>query len=413
MPELRAQLLSGDCGARWVPPDGAEAVTEEDDLLILRDPAAKIVWRISTSLFPFALDAAHDEVLRNDLEMSAREAFDNAWKPPDEGEPPARRRTEDTAWSPVIEQSRLDLPGGTALRLLRRTSYQPGKEVIVGQLIVPTAIGHVDFWAIAQATVTGVRETLVRATMTQGQKSGSAAVEPDAEVLASEDDGAIPTWFPQAVYDDPDLDARFPEHPLTLVRQAVRKLCDSVTITRAAPRIDDVVHLKEPKCAFAVPPRYVPVPAKVTQRMGMPPTLRILMRLGLESWHRNLEVRRLEGVRLQRGDVRSALCTLARDTVAGWSQEGATDIKTSTEPVDDFRERPQIRQWVRMNAEGNPTRSLFRWWIEPDGVVFRLGSNGPLIIPDTEHVALLDRVQASWHRLDAVGPSRRPWWRIW
>jgi hypothetical protein len=43
-----------------------------------------------------------------------------------------------------------------------------------------------------------------------------------------------------------------------------------------------------------------------------------------------------------------------------------------------------------------------RWWGEPDGIVYRLGGGGPPAIPDAEHIALLDGVQASWRRLDAI-----------
>jgi len=230
-----------------------------------------------------------------------------------------------------------------------------------------------------------------------------------AETNAGEENIGRP-FPPQSVYDDPALDARFPEHPLTLVRQALGKLCDSIAITHAAPSAADVIHLEEPRCEFAAPPRYVPVPAGV---MRMHPTLRILMRSGVESWHRNIEVWRLNEVRFRRRDPRNELCALARDTVAGWTREGATGIKAKVEAVNDFEGRPQVQQSVSMKAGERPSRLIFRWWVEPDGVIFRLGSGGPPSILDTEHVALLDGVQATWRRLDAVGPSHRPWWRIW
>lgn len=413
MPGLRAQLRSGECGATWMPPESIEVVKDSEDLLILRDPVAGIAWHIHASPLPFALDAGHDDALRTDLEMSARDAFDREWKPPGEGTVPARRRTEDPTWSPVIEQSRLELHGGTALRLLRRNAYQPGREIVTGHLIVPTAMGHVDFWLIIGTPVTGIRETIVRAAMAKDRESGLGAAGPDPQKITTEGevwDAIAEPFLPQATYDDPNLDERFPEHPLTLVRQAVGRLCGSVAITHAAPSVAEVIRLEEPKCAFAAPPRYVPVPPEVLQ---MHPTLRVLMRLGVGSWRRIIEVKRHEDVRLRRGDPRNELCALARNTVAGWTREGATAIKTNVEAINDFDGRPQVQQWVRMEAEGAPTRSLFRWWVEPDGVIFRLGSSAPPRVLDTEHVALLDGVQASWRRLDAVGPARRPWWRIW
>jgi hypothetical protein len=414
MPELRAQLRSGECGVSWVPPESAEVMEEDEFLLLLRDPVARVVWQVNWSPFPFALAAAHDEALRADIEISAREAFDKAWKPPAADEVQPQRRTEDPTWSPVIEHGRFDLPGGTALRLLRRIAYQPGREIVAGHVIVPTAIGHLDFRAMAQATVTGLRETVVTATRSQERERDIGATEPGTEVPASDDDAEdsdIGRPFPpQAVYDDPSLDARFPDHPLTLVRQAVGKLCDSVAIKRAAPGAIEVVQLEGPRCAFAVPPRYVPMPAG---GMGMQPTLRILVRVGIESWHRNIEIQRLDNVRFRNRDPRTELCSLARNTIANWEREGATDIKATVAAINDFEERPQAQQSVSMSAEGLPFRTIFRWWVEPDGVVYRLGSGGPPGIPDADHVALLDGVLASWRRLDAIQPPRRPWWRIW
>lgn len=397
-----------------MPPESAEVMEEDEFLLLLRDPLARVVWQVNWSPFPFALDAAHDEALRADIELSAREAFDKAWKPPAADEVQARCRTEDPTWSPVIEHSRFDLPGGTALRLLRRIAYQPGREIVAGHVIVPTAIGHLDFRAMARDTVTGLRETIVTATRRPEREPDVGATEPDTEFPAAgggaekRDIGS--PFPPQALYDDPSLDPRFPDHPLTLVRQAVGKLCGSVAIKRAAPRAIESVQLEEPRCAFAVPPRYVPLPAGV---MGMQPTLRILVRAGIESWQRNIEVQRLDNVRFRNRDPRTELCALARDTIARWEREGATNIKAEVAAVSDFEGRPQAQQSVSMSAEGLPTRSIYRWWVEADGVVYRLGSGGPPGIPDADHVALLYGVLASWRRLDAIRAPHRPWWRIW
>jgi hypothetical protein len=412
MPTLRTQLQSGECGATWTPSESAEIDKEGERFLVLQDPVAKVTWQINESPFPFALDAAHDEVLRDDLEMSARQAFDDAWKAAAEGAPSQSRRTEDPTWSPVIEQRKLDVPGGTAVRLLRRVTYQPGNEIIAGHVIVPVATGHLDFCAMARASFTGLRESIVMMTLMNDPPGDAGATEADAEVPhESEDDEAMRRPFPpQAAYDDPSLDAQFPEHPLTVVRKAIDGLCNSVAITRPAAKPDAVVHLEEPMCAFAVPPRYVLVPPEVVR---MHPTLRLLIRTGVGSWRRMLEVWRLDDVRFEHRDPRNELCAHAREVIAGWAREGATDIATEVEAVSDFGEHPQVQQSVRMKAEAGASHAVFRWWVEPDGIVFRIGSSGPPSIPDAEHIALLDGMQASWRRLDPVAPSHRPWWRIW
>jgi hypothetical protein len=395
MTSLRQQLRSGECGVTWEAPGGVDVLNDDEHQLVLRDPEAGVVWQVRASAMPFAVDPAHREVLRLDLEASARAAFDAAWEPPDDDSVPQRRRTDDPAWSPVIDHAVVELDGRPALRLLRRHTYQPGNELVVGHLIVPTATGHVDFSVIARAAVTGMRESVV---MLMSDRM------PDT--LDGEGEYTFPA---QAVYDDVALDEKFPDHPLTRVRAAIGRLEVAVTITGPVPRCPEVTTLEEARCAFTAPPRYLPVPPEV---MGISPTLRVLVRSGVELWRYMIEVWRMEDVRFRRRDPRRELCELARRTVAGWAHEGATDID-SVEVIDEFAQRPQIQQTVRMIAGGTRRRLVLRWWVEPDGVVYRVGSGGPGTSTDAEHLALLDAIQATWRRLDRPGPARAPWWRVW
>lgn len=387
MGDLRAALRSGEHGLRWCFPETAEVVEEGERLLVLRDEAAEVMWHVTLSSLPFALDDA--DALRRDLEASARAAFDEAWRPPGPEDPPRIRRTEDPAWSPLIEHATLDVDGGRALRLVRRITYQPGNEIIAGHLVVPTAHGHADVCALARAGLTGVRESIV--TMMR-------------------DDG-VPAPGTQAEYDAPALDARFPEHPLTIVRRALAALPDTIAVTDAmeAPPAEAV--LDEAQCALVPPPRYVPVSPAV---LHLAPAMRILMRCGIGGWRRALEVWRLDDVELPRRGAREQLRRFAEQVVAHWADEGATDIEQRAVATGDFDGQPQIEQWVRMTAGGHPSRSLLRWWIEPDGVVYRIGSSGPTSVPDAEHAADVDALQRTWRRLDATAATaHRPWWRVW
>src|SRR5687768_16204807 len=208
MGDLRAALRSGEIGIHWVPPATAEVVEEGPRLLVLRDGEAGVLWQMTASSMPFALDP--DDALALDVERSARLAFDEAWSP----ESGDRRRTEDATWSPVIDRATAQLRGGPALRLLRRITYQPGNEIIAGHLIVPTATGHVDLCALARAETTGVRETIV------------------VEMRLALDPGAPrPT---QAEIDDAERDPHFSDHPLSVVRRRLDAAVAAVEVTQPA-----------------------------------------------------------------------------------------------------------------------------------------------------------------------------------
>jgi hypothetical protein len=393
MGDLRAAFRTGEHGVRWEPPAGAEVVEEGPRLLVMRDGAAGLLWHVTVSALPFAL--APDDALREDLERSAREAFAEAWQAPGEGAVGATfgggvKRTDDPAWSPVVEHAVVDVAGGRALRLVRRLTYQPGNEIVAGHLVLPTAHGHIDLCALARAGTTGARESVVSLMRS---KLDAEADAPD-----------------QADFDDAAIDAHFPEHPLSMVRAALAALPGHVEVT-AAPAVPAAeVALPEASCAFVPPPRFAPVAPGV---MRFHRTMRVLLRCGIGAWRRSIEVWRLDDVPLRRRDPRRELATLAREVAARWSDEGFTDVNGEVAIVDDFGERPQVEQRVAMTGAGRPIRSVLRWWVEPDGVVYRVGSSGPHAVPDTDHSTALDAVQATWRRLDPVAGPHRPWWRVW
>lgn len=395
---MAEQVESGTCGIRWCVPPGVE---------LAEDGARRALWRdrdgvlhvVSRSPWPFALGAAGGELdptLRADLEASSRAAFVATWQEAaDAGRSTVGRpRTDDAAWSPLVEATPVALAGGDAVAVVRRVTYTPGDELIAGELIVPVADGHVVVAILARSTFTGTRESV---TMLTGGHL-------EADVIPA-----------QAVFDRRELDAQFPQHPLSIVRRALDALtaAGAIEVTRPAPRSPREVILTEAGCAITPPPRFVRLPRGL---LPLSPTLCMMARLGVDGWRRMFEVWRLPAEDTA-GDA-TELAKLADRIIAAWEHEGATDIRASTRTLPELDGRPQVEQQVRYRSAEGAELSCFRWLLDGDGTIFRIGASGDGdVAPDTLRAELAAAVP-TWRRLDAPGPARpppprRPWWKVW
>src|SRR5262245_38896900 len=158
MGDAVSHLSSGDCGVRWNAPTGTIVQLSEHELVVRDD--ARLIWHATISPRPFGAGEGEDDALVEDMQASARAAFDAHWRTkPDRG-PDERPRTADADWTPLIEASLVKRGGGRCARVIRRLTYEPGDEIIVGHVIVPVALGTVELRIVAKAGMTGVREML-------------------------------------------------------------------------------------------------------------------------------------------------------------------------------------------------------------------------------------------------------------
>lgn len=395
---LGRALARGTCGVRWRPGRDLQQVEDGEHEALWRAADGCMVRALRSPL-PFGLDGddALDPVLRADLEASARAAFVAHWA----ARPPAERgrcRTDDASWSPVIEARGLALCGGAALRVIRRVAYAPGDELVVGHVVVPVVDGHVDLQLLAGARTTGMRESLLLETrMRMGQPLPA-------------DGGALA----QAELDRPDADARFPQHPLSIVRRRLDALIGAgeLAVPHPAPPPPRESRLEPAGCTIVAPPRFRLVPPGV---LRLSPTLCTFARPGLDGWLRLFEVWRLDE-RIASGDRHARLEALAAATIAGWEREGARDLATRARRLDAAR--PTVEQEVRFEVGGGARLGVYRWFVDDDGVVFRLGAAGG---GGEDVEALRAEVTAAaptWRRLDPRGlapatTAARPWWKRW
>ena len=359
---MRSELALGTPGVKMAIPSGWEAIQDAPRSGVFRDEASGLIWQIRSLPWRLDLDPANEEALAADVEAFSRGLFEEEFaRTAASGArtpmTPAAPRTSDPEWSPVVSRERIELGGGVALRIVRRVSYTPGNETIVGSLLVPVAGGIVEINAAAKAQTTGARESAV--------------------MLMKSEKGKPPAFFPQSVYDDPALDASFAGHPLSRLRAALAArepeitVTDPVTATAAAgPQA-----IPSARCTVTLPPRFLPLSPGTA---GMSSTLVMCTRVALGG----------DGLRLfdvwRFGDEAphdaAALAALAESVTRGWEREGAKIAAVESAPQEPAGAWMRARCYARISVAGNETHGV-QWWLAKPGAVYRLSSSGPTFLP--------------------------------
>jgi hypothetical protein len=193
------------------------------------------------------LSGNDEQGLRDAAHHHARAMFDGVHEQDTGYDGPPR--TSDPTWSPLVEHDRFDLQGSPVLRSIHRMSYRPGREIILGHLLVPRPWGLFEARVATNDATTGMRESVQFALM--------KAKQPGIDSIT------LMKSATQATYDDPALDASFSQHCLSRSRAALRWLAadsglrlDAVTLPRASAETT----LRELGCTVSPPPRFFPVP---------------------------------------------------------------------------------------------------------------------------------------------------------
>jgi hypothetical protein len=123
-------------------------------------------------------------------------------------------------------------------------TYEPGSEILMGHLLVPCAEGLAEARWVTTAHTTGIRE----------------AVWTDKTLRTSGVEAAF-KHPGQKVFDDPALDAEFPDHPLSIAREARRWFAKEVRLRVLRPAWQDeraTVELSAIGYSLVPPPRFAP-----------------------------------------------------------------------------------------------------------------------------------------------------------
>lgn len=381
---FREELAEGTRGARLALPESFEWQRQGKAGGTVVDRERKALWVIQVSPFRFDLRREHDALLRADIERQARHEFEEIHRaeehPPGSGgiRPP---RTADPAWSPVVGVDRVRFGEADALAMIYRMKYQPGDELVIARLLVPLAGGTLDIGAYHRAQMTGVRESVL--LVTKGPGAGFPA---------------------QHEYDDPELDAMFPEHPLSRARATLRWLTApdgaGLAVTEPMPRdVPHEVEIPAAGCAITPPPRYLP-PREGAVPAG--PTVGMFARLALSTEsHRYLDVMRHPRERIRGADALRALLRLSTRDAEGWAREGVTDITTDATPVSVDDGRTHVSNTIHATIGGERMRAVARWMAD-EGAVFRICATAPLYVTEQELFDEAHGALRSLRRLDVT-----------
>jgi hypothetical protein len=380
-------LVSGAGGVRCRLPQGkvlgtgASVVTLAEPTRGVLVTAAHLPWRL-------ALRDEDAGLLRDDSERLARHIFETTFAALDQKTREAfphtggRPRTADPTWTPLIELETIAIPGGRALRVLRRIEYRPGCEVIETALLVPTATGTFQISGVAMDRQTGGRESALMFIL-----------------LGKMPPGGKPSFPSQSEYDDPRHDASFPTHALSRARAFLRELIEKNAVELTAPVPEPEVgrcDFVDGRCTIVPPRRFLRLaPGIIGPKEGVLWFSRVAVSIA--------ETPRLFSVARETQRVLptyDALAAHAEGTTRDWSNQGVADVEVAAERRPDRRGRPVVALRITYRPGKEPCAASQLWTLGPDGAMYRVTQEAPAYLRPDE---LMSGVEESFATLRFTG----------
>lgn len=357
-------LESGACGLRYSPKEGVLVRASERDGFAYTDEDRELHWLLHFGDVALDLAPEHDEVLTRDVERAARAILEGTTRQLEaraaQGKGPrlgAEARVTPPGWSPVVELKPVSVGTTLGLRVVHRTAYLHGMEMVMGHLLVPVAHGVVELRVTATDRVTGGRDRALE-----------AAGEGDA--------------------DDPRHDEKFPQHCLSRVRAALDELTapEGIEVLRPAIALrTGTVQLPAFGGSLTLPPRFALVGPDDRDTL-------LFTRMSLANtdglWRLAFAREDVDAITRQR-TLRARVEALLA------ARFGLADLhhaKVELTHADDG----SARLHVRIDAGHGMTPLASVWWLHPDNGLRGLQLSAPegATLPDA--LAILGPAAASW-----------------
>jgi hypothetical protein len=286
-------------------------------------------------------------------------------------------------------------------------SYEPGHEVIMGHLLVPLQRGLFEIRLIAkEMNTTGLRESILVA-----EALGAAGGESPDTVMKR---------LRQRDFDDPGVDARFPEHPLSRVRAELRELLKGDSLAILEP--DSLsppgeVELPEIGCAVTPPPRYL----RVT---GEAPGAARFSRVSFAGTDgvQILSVTVIDDENLDSPRANKVLLSYGEQVAHKERSPDMLNLRGEARAIPAQSGRAQVMTYRAYEQTGGnaPQHTAFRFFVSEPGRLVMISIGTAQCVPKEEIFAEAEMVVASWRSLDAgdgarerVASKKKPWWRFW
>ena len=367
---LIARLKLGKIGVWFRAPPGLEAQRDDDDFAMLVDREGGVAWHLCLTEFQLDLAAQHAPVLARDIERHTRDLFLRFFHAA--GPRSEQPRTADPAWSPVVDVEQVVLGQAAALRVVHRLAYEPGRETLMGHLLVPLRHGLFEVRITAPTLrATGTRE--------------SALLDALLRASPGEDPRAVMRRLSQRAIDDPRHDADFPEHPLSRVRAALRRAIDEPLVGVTEPPAPP----SEPRGeGFAVTPpaRYLPLTGAGSA-----------LRCSRVSFSGTDGIQLLTVVRQPRGGFeRADLMDLARKAAEQLPAD-ASRLEVEVRALPDRAGRPHVEATRQFETpQDGPQRSVYRLFLDDRNALVIVALGAPACVPAAELAAEAEGVVGSY-----------------
>ncbi|MBL8073428.1 MAG: hypothetical protein JNL29_03595 [Nitrospira sp.] len=417
---LLADLHAGIHGLQFTPPSSWQLDADQDEFASFRDATHRVDWYLEFSPLIVDLSNRHDEVLREDLRRDTITVFESYFEmgKTESPVPPVEqgadmdavtretvrnllslpRTKRDPNWSPVVSIERATISGVPVLVVIHRLTYGGGDELIIGRIVISLEQGTVYLSALRRANVTGVRETVLVITRQQPGEDGDPG----------------PSEISQAMIDDPALDEKFPDHPLSAIRRALHwALSTPLTLsilTPLSPEPETPIALPRSGCSIIPPPRFRVCPALETR---MDSSLTLFIRATVpQGGSYCFDVWRVPSLSIKGRHATQQLRRVAEEYMREWGRDGDPVVEFEWAEYVMRDGLPGVSTYVSFHVNGHRNHAVANWFVDHDGTVFRVCMGGSISRSREELTTAVNDSTATWHRLPEDVRTRSPWWKL-
>ena len=417
---LLADLHAGSHGLQFTPPSSWQLDADEDAFVSFRDATHRVDWYLEFSPLIVDLSTRHDELLREDLRHDTITVFESyfAMAKTESPIPPVEqgadldavtretvhnllslpRTKRDPNWSPVVSIERATISDVPVLVVIHRLTYSAGDELIIGRIVISLEQGTIYLSALRRADMTGVRESFLVITRQHTVEEGDAGL----------------SEISQAMIDDPTLDERFPDHPLSAIRRALHWALttplDLRIRTPLSSEPETPMTLPRSGCSITPPPRFRVCPAMAAKMdSSLTPFIRATVPQGGSY---GFDVWRVPSLSIKGRQATQRLRRIAEEHMREWGRDGDPAVEFEWVECSIRDGLPGVSTYVSFHVHGQRNHAVANWFVDHDGTVFRVCMAGSISRSREELTTAVNDSTGTWQRLPEDVRTRSPWWNL-
>ena len=369
---LLSSLEIGTFGLRLEPNDSLVVMEEDEESVRLNDRKGVGFWLYLFHDLHMDLSTERLDAFQRAAHCHAREMFNKMGEADDYDE---TLRTEDASWSPLVDFEVHEVCGAPALRTVHRMVYRPGREVVMGHLLVPLETGLFEARVVATAHTTGFRES---ALAILNMNDGSKSVEDYPKI-------------DQGIFDAVELDSQFPEHCLSQVREGLRTVSSWIAdVGLPAHKIEHTKVELRKLGGWITPPRgFVHVIASAEKQIAYFGRVSFCGTDGLDNMTVTIESKK----RHEPGEL---LALAESMTLERHENSGCTDIELTV--AEHPRDSGGVDVSVVVDFHGNQGRSRnhLYWFLDAKGRALSIARISVVALPNDEVLRESQETARSW-----------------